>query len=109
MRDHDVRRRRLEDLFESEPAAETAGAARARPQPRARDAEWKVHLHRLDRDVHAVRDIGLDDVDAVLVRTRAHTARGELTGDEWTSRLRIAAAERHHEQRAGVRRGHPAR
>jgi hypothetical protein len=68
--DGHVRRGGLEDLLQAEAAAEAAGAARARPQAHTGDPQREVHLHRLDRDVHAVRDVGLDGVDAVLVRPR---------------------------------------
>src|SRR5262249_24813163 len=73
MGDHDVGRR-LEHLLEAEATAEAPGAARVYPQPRAPDAQREVHLDRLDGDVHAVRDVGLDDVDTILVGARAHAA-----------------------------------
>ena len=87
---------------------------RKRPAPpesahsRARDAQREVHLDRLDRDVHAVRDVGLDDVDAILVRAGAHAAGGQLAGHERASGLGVVAAERHHQQRARARRRHLA-
>src|ERR671936_1019368 len=47
VRDHHVRRRGLEDLFEPEATAEASRAARIDPQPSPRDAQRKIHLHRL--------------------------------------------------------------
>src|SRR5207247_542139 len=97
-----------EDLFEPETAAEAPGAARVDPQPRAGDAQREIHLHRLDRDVHAVRHVRLYDVDAVLVGPRAHAAGGELARHERLPAFGIAATESHDQQRARVGRRHPA-
>ena len=104
--DHDVGGRSLEHLHEPETAAKLSRPARVHPEAGLGNAHGEAHLHRLHGNVHAVGDVGLDDVDPVLAWSRAHAPRGELAGHEGVARLRIAPAQSHDEQGARAGRGH---
>ena len=74
----------VEDLVfahHAEAAAERAGAAGILPQRDAVDADRRLHLHRFGRQVHAVRGVGLDDVDAVQAGAGAAAAGDQLADD----------------------------
>src|SRR5690625_179680 len=70
------------------------------------DAYRVVLFNGFDRWRHHVRKIGIDDVDAVLRRTRPHATCGRDSGvdDVWLARLRIDPAELHRGE-LSMRRG----
>jgi hypothetical protein len=104
--DHDVGRRGLEHLHESETAAKLPSPTRVRPEAGLGNAHGEAHLHRLHGNVHAVGHVGLDDVDPVLAWSRSHAPRSELAGHEGMARLRIPPPEGHDEKGARAGRGH---
>ena len=82
-------------LQDAQPAAVPADAAGVLAQRQAVDTDRRIALHCLDRKVHAVGDVGLDDVDAVGTGARAAATRDQLAGDE---RRAVAMAATEHQR-----------
>ena len=95
-------------LDHAQAAALPARAAGILAQRHAMDADRRLHLHRLDRQVHAVGDVGLDDVDAVGPHARAAAASDQFPGDERRA-ASMPAAERQDHQLARAVGRHPFR
>ena len=76
----------------AEAAAERAGAAGIRPERDPVDADRRLHLHGFGRQVHAVRGVGFDDVDAVQAGAGA-AAAGDQLADDVAAAAWMASAE----------------
>ena len=76
----------------AEAAAPGAGAAGIGPETPSIDANRRLELHGLGRQVHAIRGIRLDDIDAVSAGAGA-AAAGDQLADDVAVAVATAAAE----------------
>src|SRR5215510_16540248 len=95
----------LELLDLAEPSAPGPGTAGVWFKTPSVDANRCLEFHGLGRQVHAVRGVGLDRIDAVKTVTRTATSRQQLPRYEGGA-IPALTAKSHHEKLYGVGSGH---
>src|SRR5918993_5665798 len=85
----------VEDLIfahHAEAATERAGAAGIGPERDPVDTDRRLHLHGFGRQVHAVRGVRFNDIDAVQAGAGA-AAAGDQLADDVAAAAWLASAE----------------